>query len=100
MVNSAPRSARLQAIRDRWFTEPLKVQFPPLGGDAGHLPPASCDAYVQSPRLAAAFSTLHDAHAAAGMTHDQALAHDRELNTRRFGVEDPRALMQELSRQF
>jgi hypothetical protein len=99
MTNPAPRTARLQEIRDRWFSEPLTAQFPPLGGETAQ-PPSTCDEFVRSDRLAAAFSSLHEAPEAAGMTAEQALAHDRQLNTERFGVDDPRMLLQELGRQF
>lgn len=100
MDNTAPRMARLQAIRDRWFTEPLATTFPSLGAEALLPDPTTCDELVRSARLSSAFSSLHDAPDAAGMTADAALAHDRATNAQRFGVEDPKTVMQELSRQF
>ncbi len=36
----------------------------------------------------------------AGMSHDEALAHDRSAILQRFGTEDPVSLLQELSHQL
>ncbi|HEY7427687.1 MAG TPA: hypothetical protein VH682_25885 [Gemmataceae bacterium] len=99
MTDTAPRKARLQAIRDRWFSEPLKAKLMPLT-DSDRTLPATCDEFVRSSRLLAAFSTLHHAPDAAGMSREDALEHDRELNSERYGIENPPALLQDLSRQF
>jgi hypothetical protein len=100
MDSTAPRTARLQAIRDRWFTEPLKTQFPPLADEALGPPPATCNELVQHVRLTSAFSSLAESHDTAGVSRDEAVAHDRAVNFQHFGVEEPKAVMQELSRQF
>ena len=96
MSSISPRAARLQALRDRWFTEALGIQFPDIGLPA----PTTCDELVRGERIASAFSVLADAPEAAGMTQDAALAADRDANSSRFGIEDPRALLAELSRQI
>ena len=100
MDSAAPRTARLQVIRDRWFTEPLKTQFPPLADEALGPPPATCSELVQHVRLTSAFSSLAASHETAGLSSDEAVAHDRTINAQHFGVEDPKVVMQELSRQF
>jgi len=101
MDQSTPRAARLQAIRDRWFLEPIKAQFPPLTDDPRtHHSPLTCHELLSGTRVTSAFSNLHEAPDVAGMSYSEALAHDRSTNFQRFGVEDPAALLQELSRQF
>ena len=40
-----PRAARLQAIRDKWFSQPLQVQFTAPAGVA-HPEPTTCDELV------------------------------------------------------
>lgn len=98
MDSTAPRTARLQAIRDRWFGEPLGIDFPPL--TESDIAPTTADQFVRSNRMSAAFSSLHEAPETAGMTREQALAHDRQLNSERFGVESPKDVMAQLSLQF
>ena len=100
MADPAPRAARLQAIKNRWFSDPLSTDLPPLSDETIQVQPKNCDEFVRSTRLAAAFSALHEAPEAVGMTPEQALVHDRQVNAQRFGVEDPRSLLEELSRQF
>ena len=101
MDQSTPRTARLQAIRDKWFSEPLNAQFPALTDDTTTLqPPANCQELVASTRVTSAFSSLHHDPDMAGMSRDEALAHDRGANLQRFRVEDPAALLAELTRQF
>lgn len=99
MDSTTPRKARLQAIRDRWFTEPLPPEFPPLPG-ASSPPPTTCHELVTGTRLLPAFSTLHHDPGAAGIAMDEAVAADREQNLDHYGVEDPPALLRDLSRQF
>jgi hypothetical protein len=92
---------RLQAIRDRWFSEPLKAHFPPLIDDPfSHALPANCHELISGTRLSSAFSSLHESPAVTGKNCTDALAHDRDMNYRRFRVEYPAALMLELSHQF
>jgi hypothetical protein len=98
MDNTVPRAARLQAISERWFKESLGIDFPVLT-EADSAPKTRAE-FVNSDRISAAFSTLHDNPELAGMAPAAALAQDRELNAERFGVEDPRAALAELSRQF
>ena len=101
MDQSAPRAARLQAIRDRWFSELLKARFPRLIDDpSSHQPPTTCHDLVTGSRITSAFSDLRENPDVAGMSHDEALAHDRSANFQRFGTEDPVSLLQELSHQF
>lgn len=97
MDQSTPRAARLQALRDRWFQEPLRTSIPAL---ADETPPATCNQYVQSFRMASAFSSLHDAPDVPGMTPEEAAARDRQVNAQQFGVEDPRTLMRQLSHEI
>jgi hypothetical protein len=97
--STTSKKARLEAIRDKWFREPLQAKFPPLTDSDAHAP-NTYDEFVRSNRLMAAFSTLQLAPNAAGMSKEEALQHDRELNTERYGIDDPVALLQRLSRQF
>jgi hypothetical protein len=97
MDNPAPRAARLQAIRGKWFVQPMQVQFPPL---TSRPEPTTCDEFVRSYRVASAFSSLHETPEEAGLSEGAAEAEDRRINAERFGVEDPKILMQELSQQF
>lgn len=94
-----PKKVRLEAIRDKWFSEPLQAKFPPLT-DSDSSAPTTCHDFVCSNRLMAAFSTLHLTADATGMPKQKALEHDRKLNVERYGVDDPPALLQSLSRQF
>lgn len=71
------RTARLQLIKDRWLTEPLSVEFPPLGVEMSN--PTTCAEFVASERL----TTV-----------------DRAANLEHFGVEDPKAVMAALGRQI
>ncbi len=98
---STPRVARLQAIRDRWFSESLRARFPALTDDPStHQLPTTCHEFVTGTRVNSAFSSLHENPEMTGMSHDEALAHDRSTNFQRFGAEDPASLLQELSRQL
>ena len=99
MDSTTPRKERLQAIRDRWFTEPLPAEFPPLPG-ASSAVPTTCQELVTGTRLLPAFSTLHHDPGAAGMDVDDAVATDREQNLDHYGVEDPPAILRDLNRQF
>jgi hypothetical protein len=97
MDGTTTKAARLQALRDRWMTEPLGVDFPELDG----LPaPSTCNELVRSERITSAFSSLADAPEVAGLTPDAALQADRSANTTRYGIEDPKALLADLSTQF
>ena len=96
MDSTAPKAVRVQAIRDRWFTESLGINFPQLA--EGDMPAATCDQFIRSNRMNAAFSLLHEAPETAGMSADQALAHDRALNLEHFGVENPKDMMVQLER--
>lgn len=98
MGGTAPKAARLQAIRDNWFLERLQVPVPKLTADIAT--PATCDEFVRSPHLQAGFSSLHLAPESAGLSAEEALAQDEELNTDRFGVPDPARSLHELSDQF
>ncbi len=71
------REARLQAIKDRWFHEPLGTRFPFLGVDMAD--PTSCAEFVVSPRMTFA--------------EDQA-------DVEHFGVQNPKRVMSLLSKQF
>ncbi len=50
--------------------------------------------------MTSAFSGLRENPDLAGMSHDEAVAHDRSANFQRFGTEDPVSLLQELSHQL
>ncbi len=101
MDQSTPRDSRLQVIRDRWFSEPLKAKFPALTDDPStHQRPTTCHELITGSRVTSAFSSLHKDPDVAGMTYDDALAHDRDANLQRFRVEDSAALLESLSRQF
>lgn len=94
MDSTSPRTARLQALHERWFTDPLGIQFP----DMGEFPaPNTCDELVRGPRVASSFSSLADAPDAVGLTLEAAAEADRQANADRYRVEDPKALMAELS---
>ena len=101
MDQSVLAAARLQAIRDRWFSELLKARFPRLTDNpSSHQPPATCHELISGTRVTSAFSSLHENPDLAGMSHDEALAHDRRREPPCFGTEDPANLLQELSRHF
>lgn len=96
MDSTSPRAARLQQLHHRWFSEPLGYNFPDIG-----LPtPTTCDDLVRGPMVASSFSALADAPEAVGMTPQAAAEVDRQANAARYGVEDPRALMTELSAEL
>lgn len=71
------RVARLQAIKDRWFHEPLTTLFPSLGVEMAN--PATCAEFVVCPRI-----TFAEDHADA----------------EHFGVQNPKHVMSLLSKQF
>jgi len=90
------RATRLQALSNRWFNEPLKIYFPDLGEGT---PPATLDEFVRN-RLPASFSCLSDSPEIAGMTKEQAAEFDKTTNTKKFGVPDPKAIFNELGKEF
>ncbi len=101
MDQSTPRTARLQAIRDKWVSDPLKAQFPVLADDPStHQPPTNCRDLVLGSRVSSAFSMLQKNPDVAGMSLDEAIAHDRSVNLQRFSIEDPASLLRDLSHQF
>jgi hypothetical protein len=96
MDSTSPRAARLQQLHRRWFSEPLGIDFPDIGLPA----PVTCDELVRGPMVASSFSAITDAPEAAGMTPQAAAQADRQANAGRYGVEDPRGLMAELSAEL
>jgi hypothetical protein len=91
MNQTNPRSARLQQLYDRWLKEPLGVTFPALGVETAS-EPENCDQFSKSWRLTSAFAILNP--------DDPDTTDDRAVNKNHFGVEDPAAVMAELTAQF
>lgn len=100
MDTPTTRSSRLQALRDRWFTEKVSAQLNPLLDEPTFAQPANCNELMIHPRLTAAFSSLGDDPAVVGITQDQADERDRVDNAARFGVENPAAVLASLGGQF
>jgi hypothetical protein len=76
-VGQIARNAKLRAISERWFNEPLAVQFPSLGVDMNN--PSTCAEFAASPRIIGA---------------------EEATNLEHFGAGDPKAVLIALSAQF
>lgn len=72
-----PLSPKLRALKDRWFNEPLGIQFPSLGVEITN--PTTCAEYVGSQRV---------------------LTADEPANLNHFGSADPRAVLAGLAGLF
>lgn len=86
---------RLGGIRNRFFMG--KIDIVPIPGLAT---PGTLVEYLLSIRLSSAFSLLHETNETSGMTYEDALIYDESLNENRFGVRDPKKLIQQLVKSF
>lgn len=71
------RTQRLQALKDRWLTESVGVQFPSLGVEISE--PTTPSQFVASHRI---------------------LAAEEATNLEHFGIADPKAVLASLTAQF
>lgn len=85
-------NTQLHELQHRWFNECLDISFPDIGLSA----PVTCSDLMTSEQINASFSSFAETPEIIG-TLKKAHEVDRQINSNRYYVENPKLLLEELN---